>query len=384
MSDSTKIQDTGTLKTRTHVITDESEFLSLEDQWDNLLSRCRNPSFFSTFEWISAWWEQYREGRQPMIVLAEREGTIEGIAPMAVHRHRGGSTLQFLGQPGSDYSDFILSSGNEHLLHSLVDTIVSARDWDLLSLSGVPEDSPNFPLLRRIWDSIPQQPHCRILVRAPYIRVDQAWESYENTLETKLISDTRRRYRRLGQLGQITFRKASSANEVRDYLEEMIRQKRARYRVTGAKDIFVDPRVTAFYQSAAQNLHRSGWLDLTSLELDGLPLAIHFGSVYAGRFFHYMPSFNYEYAQYSPGRLLLYQQLRDAFSNGLQEFDFLAGQDPYKYEWTRDSRAVYTFWARGRGIRPLIWSTIHQRALPALKRSSLARDVLRRWRKRAG
>lgn len=46
----------------THVINDEQEFYQLEDDWNALLARCRNPSVFLTFEWLSSWGNISRRG----------------------------------------------------------------------------------------------------------------------------------------------------------------------------------------------------------------------------------------------------------------------------------------------------------------------------------
>ena len=67
----------------------------------------------------------------------------------------------------------------------------------------------------------------------------------------------------------------------------------------GAKDIFNDGRLSAFYRDVAANFLSKGWLDLSYLKLDDTVLAAHFGFVYGHRFYYYMPSFRPEYAVYS-------------------------------------------------------------------------------------
>ena len=371
----------------THVIKDEREFYQLEDDWTALLARCRNPSVFLTFEWLSSWWEHFKEGRELFVVVTREDGKVAGIAPLAVAHGRLGNRLHFLGQPGSDYSDFIIPEDSSIELDYLLKLALSngggGGGWDIAMLEGIPGDSPSFHRLVDRWEGMKPRGSYSPLVPSPYLPIEKTWDAYEKDVRKKLIADTRRQLRRLEELGTLGFRECSDSGEVARLVDEMVQLKRARYRATGARDIFSNGHVGTFYRDVALKLLQRGWLDLSYLELNGTPLAIHFGFVYADRFLYYMPSFRQEYASFSPGRLLAHHLLQRAFEAGLKEFDFLTGDDPYKYEWTRDFRTVYSFSAYAKGPRARALYQLQEKVIPALRKSAVARKVVRRWRKRA-
>jgi CelD/BcsL family acetyltransferase involved in cellulose biosynthesis len=55
------------------------------------------------------------------------------------------------------------------------------------------------------------------------------------------------------------------------------------------------------------------------------------------------PTFRREFADLSPGKILLYYIIRDAFAKGLKEVDLGRGGTPYKYYWATGERTIYRF-----------------------------------------
>ena len=329
--------------------------------------------------------EHFKEGRELSVVVARKDGKVAGIAPLAVAHGRLGSVLHFLGQPGSDYSDFIVPEDSSLELDYLLEPVLSdgGGGWDVATLQGIPGDSPSFQGLVNRWDGMKPRGSYSPVVPSPFLPIDKTWDAYEKDLRKMLVADTRRQLRRLQELGTLGFHECGGSGEVTRLVDEMVQLKRARYRATGARDIFNNGHVAAFYRDVALKLRQRGWLDLSYLELDGTPLAIHFGFVYAGRFLYYMPSFRQEYASFSPGRLLAYHLLQRAFETGLKEFDFLTGDDPYKYEWTRSFRTVYSFSAYSKRPQARALYQLREKVIPSLRKSAVAKKVVRQWRKRA-
>ena len=59
-----------------------------------------------------------------------------------------------------------------------------------------------------------------------------------------------------------------------------------------------------------------------------------FGFEFDGRRYDYFPGYDPSYRKCAPGRLLLTAVMEDCFDRGLRRFDFLRGDEPYKFEWT--------------------------------------------------
>ena len=68
------------------VLKDVPRDQELIDAWNGLAGRMKNPSIFSTFEWMSTWWEHFGEKRELRIRAGRRNGELVALAPLAVSR----------------------------------------------------------------------------------------------------------------------------------------------------------------------------------------------------------------------------------------------------------------------------------------------------------
>ena len=80
-------------------IGDYPGFLSLKESWTEALQKC-DHTVFSTWEWLSIMWKYFGKDRKLMILLAEENGKIIGIAPLMylvdkMFGLRRGKTAQF-------------------------------------------------------------------------------------------------------------------------------------------------------------------------------------------------------------------------------------------------------------------------------------------------
>jgi CelD/BcsL family acetyltransferase involved in cellulose biosynthesis len=91
---------------------------------------------------------------------------------------------------------------------------------------------------------------------------------------------------------------------------------------------------------AAAALER-GWLRLWLLEVDGEPIAAWYGWRLGGRYAYYNSGFDPERSQLRPGLVLLAGVIRAALEEGAEEFDFLLGDESYKFRFAEDSRTVH-------------------------------------------
>ncbi|MEM2970472.1 MAG: cellulose biosynthesis protein, partial [Candidatus Bathyarchaeia archaeon] len=57
------------------------DFLALEEDWNNILDKC-DHTIFSTWYWLSNWWKHFGNGKKLLLLLAQENNEIEGIAPL--------------------------------------------------------------------------------------------------------------------------------------------------------------------------------------------------------------------------------------------------------------------------------------------------------------
>jgi len=97
--------------------------------------------------------------------------------------------------------------------------------------------------------------------------------------------------------------------------------------------------VERFYRSVARWADRRGWLRLAFLRVGGRAVAFDLHIEPGGATYVLKGGFDPEWARFSPGSALTYASLRRAFADrGLQSYEFVGTDDPYKLTWTAATR----------------------------------------------
>jgi hypothetical protein len=185
----------------------------------------------------------------------------------------------------------------------------------------------------------PRRPEPAEHLPSPYINwpAFSTWEAFERHVESSdqpKTNDTKRQRRRLERdVGPLSFLFDDRRPEV---FEACIRWKAAQYVSTGVGNLFSsDQNVELFRQ-----LHRAGAVAVSSLSAGGELVAAHIGSLTHHRFGWWVPAYDASRAKYSPGRLLLDELLRASYQRGDIEFDFLIGDEPYKFLFATHNRVI--------------------------------------------
>src|SRR6185436_3833587 len=104
---------------------------------------------------------------------------------------------------------------------------------------------------------------------------------------------------------------------------------------------FMDERMEAFFRRVAAGLAESDGVRLWLLETPDGPLASFLTLEWDGTVGLYNSGFRPDAAALSPGLILLAHVIRDAIERGRRRFDFLRGEERYKYEFEPTPEDVY-------------------------------------------
>jgi CelD/BcsL family acetyltransferase involved in cellulose biosynthesis len=139
--------------------------------------------------------------------------------------------------------------------------------------------------------------------------------------------------------------RAVAPDEVGGFLAELSRLHGARWTSRGEDGVLADDAVQRFHQAALPRLVAAGIARLFTLVIEGRAVGAYYGLHHGARAYAYIGGFDPDFAFESPGTLLLGRAIAEAVGDGATEFDFLRGQEPYKYEWGAVDR-----WSRRRLI----------------------------------
>lgn len=174
---------------------------------------------------------------------------------------------------------------------------------------------------------------------APYIdwRTHPTFAAFEEDWKARGAvkpNDSARQRRRIErELGPLSFHFDDPRPEVFD---ACITWKSAQYRASGYQDMFADPKNIALFR----RLREKGHLLVSSLSAGPTLLAVHFGGTNDGRLGSWIPAYDVAFQKYSPGRLLLEDMLKASHARGDVEFDFLIGNESYKFQFATHVRVI--------------------------------------------
>jgi CelD/BcsL family acetyltransferase involved in cellulose biosynthesis len=94
---------------------------------------------------------------------------------------------------------------------------------------------------------------------------------------------------------------------------------------------FMDEQMERFFRGALRALVAAGWARLWFLESAGQPVASFLCVEYGPSVGLYNSGFDPAHARLAPGIVLLGHLIRDAIERSVPVFDFLRGEEPYKY-----------------------------------------------------
>jgi CelD/BcsL family acetyltransferase involved in cellulose biosynthesis len=162
----------------------------------------------------------------------------------------------------------------------------------------------------------------------PYVPLLGSWDGYLGGLTKKDRHELRRKLRRAVDDQGAEWRTIKTPDDLGPTLDAFIELHR---RSSAAKAGFMTEEMAAYFRDlAAQTLER-GTLRMGVLWVGDTPAAGAMGFAQGDRFYLYNSGYNPEYAAHSVGIAAVGLLLRDAAEEGLAIFDFLQGNETYKY-----------------------------------------------------
>ncbi len=324
-----------------HLIRTSTDFDALASEWNALLTESITNSPFLRNEYLRTWWETRGGGEwtggELAIVAARQDGELAGIAPLFLHEDR----LLLLGCIEiSDLLDFIVRPEDlTAFIQGLLEFLARSGpgNWRCLDLYNLPEASPTIPVLNAETKKQGWGYSQEILKPSPYIPLPGDFETYLAGIDKKQRHEVRRKIRRA----------AEYEKPVRWYLVE------DETRLASEIDAFMalmatDPDKASFLTDAMRSqFHKSvqaafhnGWLQLAFMEVDGEKAAGYLNFDYGNRIWVYNSGIDRRFMEISPGWVLLGHLLEWANQNQRSEFDFMRGDEEYKYRFGGVNRFV--------------------------------------------
>jgi len=326
------------------LITTVAEFDALEEDWNKLLQVSKS-TVFQTFEWQRTWWKYQSSPQDRLhILLFTLDNRIIGIAPLYRTRRRVFGLpllrhLQFIGHKLSDYVDFIIQDGKEHIvLNTFVRHLLGTRnEWDVFDIEDVNEGSSSVKFLPGILENHGLSCYLYQGNVCPWISLQASGRTDGRQSDPTASYNFKRKFKRLQQnFASSVEAFQHESDDIQRAVEMFADVHGQRWKSQGYPSAFDDEQFRQYHVEFSRKLARRGWLRMHFLKVDGLPVAVNYSFNYGNRIYMYHSNAHgtEEVMKCSPGYLIRSIAMSEGINEGMTVFDFLRGDETYKYkEW---------------------------------------------------
>ena len=306
--------------TTLEVITSLPGLLELQPEWTSLVRSLNYTTPFHLPEWLLTWWKHFGSGQ--LHVFAFRRGSVlAGLIPCFLHEWQGLRQLTLIGTGISDYLDPPLA-GKSQIFDLLKHHLASNPHWDICSWQDLSADSP---LAQAFKAYVTEDMPCSA------IPLEGSFDEYWRNRPHGLRRNLRRYGEKASRIDTPQFRVVCNADP--ELTEALIRLHTDRWKDQGEQGMIVANRSAGFLREVVQQLDDEEMVRFFSLSFQGEIVAIILGFLYRNNFFSYLSGFHPAYEPYGFGRHLLYESIKYAFEHRFIAWNFLRGDEPYKFSW---------------------------------------------------
>jgi CelD/BcsL family acetyltransferase involved in cellulose biosynthesis len=320
---------------------EQGTFESLVDHWQHLIEGCPESTFFDSQTWQQSWWAEFGEGSElKLLTVRTGSGDVIMIAPLMVD----GSEVSFLGSTDLvDYHDFITQ---DRLIPLCIQAVVSAisemPEIDKILLQSLPGNSPTITQFREAAEQAGWNVELEQEDVAPRIELPATWDEYVSSLRKKDRHELRRKLRRLEAAGEVKQVEFSSPEDIEAAMGDFMRLHRMS---TPDKNEFMTAQREQFFCKVAVALARDNSTRLVFLEIDGIREATSLSFVSGNVRYLYNSGYNPAHSKLSVGLLNHALAIKSSIESGHRVFDFMRGNESYKYHLGGIDRQVFALTA---------------------------------------
>jgi CelD/BcsL family acetyltransferase involved in cellulose biosynthesis len=313
--------------------------------WSSLLDRSPADSLFLTPEWHLSWLEAMGEEVAPRFVLGlDAQGTLRALLPLALRWIRVGPfKLRVAELSGEE-----MASGDH--LGMIHDSSVADASWpefgsrlrqlagetDLLRFRAM-DDGDTAAWLRSVarensWPSLEAPPDV-----APRAALPRDFDTYMASLSGPHRKEIRRLWRRLTASAPVQSALNEASRPLEAVLDGLVDLHVSLWKGRGRTGTLAAPRKREFLKKICRRSLNNGWLRLRQIDVGGHLAAAILVFHRKESAYYYQSGWDPSYASYKIGQAAVVDAMRGAIEEGISFFDFLRGDEAYKYRFANES-----------------------------------------------
>lgn len=323
---------------KAQLYTDSAVFGRLAQDWDNLVKNSITNTPFQQLNYQQSWWTHLGPGNLYTIAVNNNADELIGIGSFYLI----GDTLYFNGcVEETDYLDIItLPQQADGVWETIFDCLCSNAlpSWNCIDLCNVPALSPTREILPRLAQSRGFSFFTEVHEVCPIISLPETFDDYLAGLDKKQRHEVRRKIRRAKESG-LEIRTIGPEDDLETAVNQFLTLLQ---KSTPEKAEWLNDDRTALFHEIAAAARADGSLQLMFAVIEDQLAATLFNFDYNDRIWVYNSGFDPEaFSHLSAGVVLTAKAIENAIENGRQAFDFLRGNETYKYRFGAADTTVH-------------------------------------------
>lgn len=320
------------------VVTESRQWLTLKNQWNQLLSTTDDSNVFQSFDYLWQWWKYYGLWNELRILVIRYGDEVIGLVPFMQENlpifGRTMRKLMFITSP-MDMSrpKFIFGRNSGRCLPALIEWLRQhGDDWDILDIDEQSRTDMT-GILRQEFANL----HFLVAESetiCPYIKLDGTWKEFLDSRSKKMRGNVNRMRRRLGEQGSVNVHRVTSWPELDAGIDVHCIIESRSWKATKELDLSSDKSRYFFHKGLARVYGEDGAFQLRILECAGNPIASTYGIVRDGVFQSLKIAHDSAFDRFSPGTVLESHELEDLFDGSVTRYEFMGSFLANKLRWT--------------------------------------------------
>ena len=335
------------------IISSEKDFTALQQDWNTLQKGSADKSIFLTWDWMHTWWDAYKEKlNDPRlhIVTFYRQDKLAAILPLFSHKKKESfgplRCLQFLGTEfeSSDYLDIIGAADvdNDEWVQALKTQTFQQllASADMLIVSNAFAEARIASLFATILANRPAE--SRRTSVCPYLPLPESEEILFKQLSKNMKSTLRRTRNKINKDPDFSIGLVERSGDIPEAIEGLFRLHAMRFDDKNQATKFVAGQRGDFHKRIAARWLEQERLRFYTVTHRQKAIGFLYCYYYNHKILYMQAGFHPEYGKYGLGNQLMLRAMNDGMNSGADEFDFMRGNESYKYKWTSLFRELYT------------------------------------------
>ncbi len=323
------------------IVEDFNTFLTLQEQWNQLLTTIPQYLPSMTWEWHYAWLlaNPAYQHHLHVILVYNHNRQLVGIIPLIKRvGHLAWVPLKMLTLAGNrDHIKTIFIASPEHQL-PLLDALMhylthDYPHWDILAFRRLGSNRADEIFLERISKHLHLRFSTEATIEIPYIALPDNWDTYWKARSKHFRHEYRRKMRKLQQQGKVTIRMIEPPLPQRAF-QQFVELENSGWKGKQRSSLAHRPHLLELYRQAAQLSSPYFRMLLFELRLDNRLIAASLCPQTRDGLFVYKIAYDESMARYSPGILLRVAEIQYAIQHQLAIYSFSGKAQPWMWQFT--------------------------------------------------